>query len=599
MVLGMAMTATDDLTWDIDSLVDGRGAAGVEALLDDARTRAEGLTKHKGQIASFDAARLADFVTELGQIRESLEKAGSYAQLAFSTDTQDPERGALLQRFEERATEISTLLVFWELEWVSLDDAKADELLADERLTFARHYLTVQRRYRDHVLTEAEEKILAEKSVTGRAAWIRLFSDLASAIEPTIDGEATTLEEALSRLSHHDREVRASTAHAITEALQPGIRTRGFIYNMLMQDKATDDRLRRFDNWLEGFNLSQEASDDAVQALVTACKRRYDIAQRWYALKAKVLGVEKLAYYDRGANVIDDDEATDWDEAKSIVLDCYSSFSEEAGGVIKRFFDERWIDVMARPGKMPGAFCASAAASHHPYVMLNYTGKRRDVLVLAHELGHGLHQVLGNSQGPFHHETPLTVAETASVFGETIVFNRLLEQSESPRSRFALLAQKVEGSIATVFRQIAMNQFEERAHTHRRSQGELSIEDMGDAWIETQKEMLGDPVELDDEYRSWWSYVPHFIHVPGYVYSYAFGHLLATSVYGIYEQRGADFVPNYLQMLSAGGSLSPEELAQIVDCDLTDESFWDTGLALIERDIEAAEQAGRDAGILS
>jgi oligoendopeptidase F len=597
----MAMTteAVDELSWDIETLVEGKGAAGVEDLLDEARNKAEGLTEQKGKIASFDAGQMASFVTALGDIREALEKAGSYAQLAFSTDTQDPEKGALLQRFEERATEISTMLVFWELEWVAIDDAKADELLADERLSFARHYLTVQRRYKDHVLTEPEEKILAEKSVTGRSAWIRLHSDLSSAIEVTLDGNAVTLEEALSRLAHHDREIRATAAHAITQALQPGIRTRAFIYNMLMQDKATDDRLRRYDHWLQGFNLSQEASDEAVRALVTAVKKRYDIAQRWYALKAQVLGVDKLAYYDRNANVIDDDETTDWAEAKDIVLECYSSFSDEAGDVIKRFFDNRWIDVMAKQGKVPGAFCAPTAASHNPYVMLNFTGKRRDVLVLAHELGHGLHQALGNSQGPFHHETPLTVAETASVFGESIVFDRLLQQADSPRSCFALLAQKVEGSIATVFRQIAMNQFEDSVHNARRTEGELSLDRLGDLWIETQTEMLGEPVTLDEEYRSWWSYIPHFIHVPGYVYSYAFGHLLATSVYGIYEQRGADFVPNYLEMLSAGGSRSPEDLARIVDCDLTDQSFWDTGLVLIEKDIEAAEAAGRDAGILT
>jgi len=594
----MAMTETDDLTWDIETLVDRRGAAGVEDLLTEARTRAEGLTQHKGQIGSFDAEQLSGFMNELGKIREALEKAGSYAQLAFSTDTQDPEKGALLQRFEERATEISTMLVFWELEWVAVDDDKAAELLADDRLSIARHYLEVQRRYRDHVLTEPEEKILAEKSVTGRSAWVRLHSDLSSAIEVTLEGKAVTLEEALSHLAHHDREVRARAAHAITDALQPGIRTRAFIFNMLMHDKATDDRLRNYDHWLQSFNLSQEASDEAVQALVAAVKKRYDIAQRWYGIKARVLGVDKLAYFDRNANVIDDDESTEWAEAKQIVLDCYSAFSDETGDVVKRFFDNRWIDVMAKPGKVPGAFCAPTAASHNPYVMLNFTGKRRDVLVLAHELGHGLHQALGNRQGPFHHDTPLTVAETASVFGESIVFDRLLQQASSPRSRFALLAQKVEGSIATVFRQMAMNQFEMAVHTARREEGELSLDRFGDLWIETQTEMLGDHVDLDDEYRSWWSYIPHFIHVPGYVYSYAFGHLLATSVYGIYQQRGADFVPSYLEMLSAGGSRSPEDLARVVDCDLTDESFWDTGLVLIEEDIEAAEAAGQEAAIL-
>ena len=327
----MVMAEKDDLSWDIEPLVGGRGAAGVEALLDEARTRAESLTKHKGHIADFDAEQLAAFMDDLGEIREALEKAGSYAQLSFSTDTQDAEKGALLQRFEERATEISTMLVFWELEWVAVDEAKADELLGDDRLSKARHYLTVQRRYKDHVLTEAEEKILSEKSVTGRSAWVRLHSDLSSAIEVDLEGKTVTLEEALSHLADHDRSVRATAAHAVTDALQPGIRTRAFIYNMLMQDKATDDRLRRYDHWLQSFNLSQEASDEAVQALVTSVKKRYDIAQRWYGIKAHVLGLDKLAYFDRNANVIDDDESTEWETAKQIVLDCYSAFSDESG----------------------------------------------------------------------------------------------------------------------------------------------------------------------------------------------------------------------------------------------------------------------------
>jgi oligoendopeptidase F len=595
----MGMAEVDELSWDIDTLVDGRGAEGVEALLVEARTRAERLTGFKGQIETFDAEQLSSVMRELGEIKEALEKAGAYAQLAFSTDTQDPERGALVQLFEERATEISTMLVFFELEWIALPDAKAEELLADPRVGFAHHYLTVQRRYRDHVLSEPEEKMLAEKAVTGRAAWIRLFSDVTAAIEVSLDGETVPLEEAMSRLVLHDRGARVGAAQAVTKALEPGLRTRAFIYNMLMQDKATDDRLRGYDNWLQSFNLSQEASDEAVKALVGAVQSRYDLAQRWYRIKANVLGLDRLAYYDRNAALIDDDETVEWSAAREAVVDCYTSFSQTAGDIIERFFDERWIDVPAKPGKVPGAFCASAAASHHPYVLLNFTGKRRDVLILAHELGHGLHQVLGNSQGPFHHETPLTVAETASVFGESIVFNRLLAQAGSARSRFALLAQKVEGSIATVFRQVAMNGFEEAVHTARRTEGELSVESLGELWIETQRQMLGETVDLGDDYRSWWSYIPHFIHVPGYVYSYAFGHLLATSVYGIYEKRGEPFVSNYLEMLSAGGSRSPEELAQIVDCDLTDPSFWATGLQLIEHDIELAEAAGREAGVLT
>ena len=592
------MATTELPTWDIDTLVDGRGQAGVVQLLDEARERAQKLAENKGKVSTFTGSDLGAFMTELGHIRELVGRAASYARLAFSADTSDEATGALMQMAEERATEIGTMLLFFELEWNALDEATAEELLRDPSVDKARHHLEVLRRFRDHMLTEPEERILAEKSVTSTSAWQRLFTDLTAAIEVDIDGSKVTLEESLSKLLHHDREVRKTTAGAITDALRPGLKTRAFIYNMLAQDKATDDRLRRFEHWLESFNLSQEASDGAVEALVSAVRNRYDLVHRWYALKANILGLEKLAFYDRNAAVTADDAEMEWSEAATVVRDCYQSFSPELGSLVGRFLEERWIDVPARPGKAPGAFCAPTVASHHPYVLLNYTGRRRDALTLAHELGHGVHQALGASQGPFHHSTPLTVAETASVFGETIVFNRLLEMSESAASRFALLAEKVEGAIATVFRQVAMNQFEAKVHNARRTEGELSIARFGDLWFETQSEQLGPPVELHEDYRLWWSYIPHFIHVPGYVYAYAFGQLLAVSVYRIYEERGADFVPSYLEMLSAGGSRSPEELAAIVDCDLTDPAFWDGGLAVIERDVSLAEEAAREAGVL-
>lgn len=585
-------------TWDIEPLVEGRGEAGVEALLVEARERATALAQKKGRVEGFDADDLVGFMTEYGEIQELVGRAGSYANLVFSADTRDPRHGALLQKVQERATEIATLLLFFELEWNELSEERAKDLLAAPELGFARHHLEVLRRFRDHMLSEPEERILVEKSVTGKSAWVRLFSDLTADLEVELDGEKRTLEEALSRLTLPDREQRRQAASAVTASLGDGLKTRAFIYNMLLQDKATDDRLRRYESWLQSFNLSQEASDEAVEALVSAVRARYELPQRWYALKAKLLDLDRLAYFDRSAPVTDDDTKVEWDEAQDLVLDCYTSFSERAGDVVERFFSERWIDVEARPGKVPGAFCAPTVASHHPYVLLNYTGRRRDVLTLAHELGHGLHQELGRKQGPFHHTTPLTVAETASVFGETIAFNRLLDLSDSPESRFMLLAEKVEDAIGTVFRQVAMNAFEERVHTSRRSEGELSIERLGDLWIETQTEMLGSAVDLDDEYRIWWSYIPHFIHVPGYVYAYAFGFLLATSVYGVYEQRGPDFVPSYLDMLGAGGSRSPEELARLVDCDLTDPSFWDRGLSMIERDIDAVEAAARDASLV-
>jgi oligoendopeptidase F len=371
---------------------------------------------------------------------------------------------------------------------------------------------------------------------------------------------------------------------------------RAFAFNTLLADKMVDDRLRKYPNWLAARNLSNEASDESVQALVEAVRNRYELPRRWYRLKAQMLGLDRLADYDRMAAVTQETERVEWPEAKALVLDAYSSFSDELGALVTRFFDERWIDGPVRPGKRGGAFCSYGVPSVHPFVMLNYTHLRRDVLTLAHELGHGVHAALAGRQGVFHMATPLTMAETASVFGESLVFRRLLEQASSPESRLALLAESIEGSIATVFRQVAMNRFEHLAHNERRSSGELSVDRIGELWAESQEELLGDAVEVTDGYRSWWSYVPHFISTPGYVYAYAYGQLLALAVYGRYEEEGEAFVPAYLELLSAGGSRSPEELGRIVGVDLADPGFWDTGLSLVERQLEAAEAAAHESG---
>jgi oligoendopeptidase F len=390
--------------------------------------------------------------------------------------------------------------------------------------------------------------------------------------------------------------VRRAAAEAVTAALAPGLRTRAFVFNTLLADKATDDRLRRYPTWLAARNLANEASDESVQALLDAVRGRYEIPRRWYRLKAKLLGLEKLADYDRMAAISQDEVTFSFRQAREIVLDCYSSFSPELGEQARRFFVGRQIDAPVRPSKRGGAFCASAVPSVHPYVMLNYTARRRDVLTLAHELGHAVHVALAARQGIFQQSTPLTLAETASVFGETIVFGRLLEEDTAPSSRLALLAENLEDTIATVFRQVAMNRFEELVHTARRQQGELAVDRFGELWAASQAEMLGDSVELTDGYRSWWSYIPHFIASPGYVYAYAYGQLLALSVYERYEQIGPEFVPCYLELLAAGGSRSPEELGEIVGVDLADPGFWEAGLDLVERQLLEAEAAARDAG---
>jgi len=589
----------EDVAWDLSPLVHGEDEAGADRLLEEATTRAQAFAdNYAGRLAGLDGPAFATAIAELQEISELASRAGNYAMLRFSVDTADPALGALLQRVQEKSTAIETLLLFFELEWAALDDARADELLQSDGIDTARHFLRSARRYRPHLLSEPEEKILAEKAVSGSSAWSRLFSEQVSALTVDLPGEdePVTLDDALARLMSPDREVRRTTAESVTAALAPGLRTRAFIFNTLLHDKAVDDRLRHYPNWLAARNLSNEASDESVQALLSAVRNRYELPRRWYRLKAQLLGIDRLADYDRMAAVTqDEDDPVEWEQAKELVLDSYAAFTPELGDPARAFFDEQRIDAPPRPAKRGGAFAAYTVPTEHPYLMLNYTAKRRDVLVLAHEMGHGLHAELARPRGVLEQHTPLTLAETASVFGETLVFRRLLEQSATPESRLSLLAESIEGSIATVFRQTAMNGFEELVHTCRRQEGELSVDRINELWTRSQEEMLGDSVQITEGYRTWWSYVPHFIATPGYVYAYAYGQLLALSIYKRYVDEGESFVPSYLELLRAGGSRSPEELGAMVGIDLADPGFWDSGLALVEAQLEEAEQAANEA----
>jgi oligoendopeptidase F len=588
------------IIWDLEPLL---GDVAVDALLDEADALVDQIEAARGTIADLDAGGLADLMHLFERYQDVIGRVGSYSGLSFSEDTADPARGALMAKVQERGTAQSSRLIFLELEWVAVPDEQADAIVADDRLAFCRHYLITARRYRDHVLTEPEERVLTDTSMSGASAWVRLFDELTSAIELTLpgpDGEPSTapLEQGLAMLQHPDREVRARAAAAVTEGLAPGLRTRAYIFNTLLLDKSVNDRLRNYGSWISSRNLANEASDESVAALVEAVVKRYEVPQRWYALKAGILGIDKLADYDRMASVASDESHISWSAAKELVLDAYGSFSPRMADIASRFFDERWIHAPVVPGKRPGAFCAYTVPSHHPYVLLNWTGRARDVATLAHELGHGLHAWLARDQGVFHQTTPLTLAETASVFGETVTNNALLATLDDADARFALLAATLEDSIATVFRQVAMNRFEASVHTRRREVGELSVEDFGDLWAESQEAMLGDSVEVTEGYRTWWSYIPHFIGTPGYVYAYAYGQLLALSVYARYEERGADFVPAYLELLSSGGSMSPGDLGRIVDCDLADPAFWDAGLDIVAGQLDKAVDAARAAGRL-
>ena len=590
-----------DVTWDIDSILpDG---ATPDELFDRADSLADELASLRGTVGRLDAGGLADAMHTMADIQDLVSRAGYHAMLAFSTATDDPARGAAMAASQERSTAIGTKLIFFDLEWAAADDDHAAAVLADARLDFCRHHLENLRLSRPYLLSEPEETILAEKSQSGFAAWTRLFDELTSAI--TLDlpeemgGSGVPLMQGLSMMQHPDREVRRQLADAVTAGLAPGLRTRAFLFNTLLLDKSIDDRLRGYPTWISSRNLANEASDESVQALVDAVVDSYSIAQRWYELKAKVLGLDRLADYDRMASVAATERKIGWSEGTQIVRDAYRSFSPELAGIVDRFIDESWIDAPVRPGKRGGAFAAGVSPGHHPYVLLNWTSTTRDVATLAHELGHGVHFYLAREQGIFHQSTPLTLAETASVFGETVTSNRLLSMIDDPNERFALLASSLEDSIATVFRQIAMNRFEDACHTARRTEGELSVERIGEFWAETQTAMLGDSVEVTDGYRTWWSYVPHFIGSPGYVYAYAYGQLLALSVYARYREEGDDFVPAYLDLLRAGGSDTPEHLARIVDCDLADPDFWRNGLSIVEGQLTAAEDAARAAGRLA
>lgn len=588
--------------WNLDPLVEGRGAEGTLELLAEARERSVAFAeKYRAKVADLDAAGLVAAMRELEEIFDRVGRAGSYASLWFTVDTADPERGALLQQVQERGAEIETSLIFFELEWNELEDEDAEALLEVEELEFCRHHLRTSRRYRPHQLTELEERILTEVEVTGRSAFGRLFTEQISSVTVSLPDadEPMPLMEALSRLQDPDRERRAEAAAGVTEALKDGLRTRAYIFNTLLQDKSTKDRLRSYEHWLAARNLSNEAPDESVEALIEAVVSHYELARRWYRLKAKLLGLEKLAHYDRMAPIAAKEQRIGYADARELVLDCYRGFSPELGEAAAGFFDGDYIDAPPGPGKRGGAFCAYTVPSAHPYVMLNYTSRSGDVLTMAHELGHGVHAYLAaKEQSLFQVSTPLTVAETASIFGETIVLERLLDEAPDAEARLSLLAESLDGAVAAVFRQVAMNRFEHRIHSERRSSGELSTDAFAEAWLETQADLLGDSVEPADEYGSWWSYVPHFVDTPGYVYAYAYGNLLALSVYRRYQETGAEFVPSYLELLSAGGSRSPEDLGAIVGVDLTDPNFWTSGLDLIEAQLDAAEKAASEAGRL-
>ena len=583
------LTGAEDIAWDLSDLYDGGDDSRLEADVQDADEAAAAFRdRYHGNVAELSASELREAIEERERIESILTRAIYYAHLWFSTDMADPARGALVARLTEKGAALDTQLLFFGLEIADLEDDAAEALIEDPELEKWRHWLRSLRKFRPYLLSEPEEKIFTEKSVSGVSAWGRLYEELLGALRVQLDGDEIALEEAMSKLYSSDRDLRRRAAEGVSEALAPGLRTRTYVFNTIVLDKSIDDRLRGYETWISSRNLRNETSDEAVQALVDATVARYDVPQRYYRLKAKLLGLDRLTFYDRFAPIADDPTKVSWDEAKDTVLGAYSDFAQETGDIVERFFHESWIDAPVRENKRTGAFCATTIPDRHPYILMNFTGDRRSILTLAHELGHGLHGVLSSPLGLFNADTPLTTAETASVFGEALTFRRLLALEEDPRKRLNLLAGRIEDSIATVFRQITMNRFEDLVHNERRNQGELSMERVEELWLDTQRMMFDDSVEIDG-YGNWWSYIPHFMSTPGYVYAYAYGFLFALAIFRRYEQEGEAMVEPYLDVLRAGGSKSPEELAQIVGLDLTDPKIWESGIDALASELDEAE----------
>jgi len=587
-------TGAETVIWDLSIFYQGPDDPAIAADMERVSAMADDFaSRYRGRVAQLSAGEMVEAMQAMEAIYDLSGRISSYAGLEFSTDTLNPTFGALLQKVQEHGSQIAQKLLFFDLEWKAAPQEVIDRLLADPALGKYRHPLETELRYRPYTLSEPEEKILVEKAVTGRTAWTRFFTQIMGALRFDYEGEALNQSQILRKLHEVDRETRRKAADSITAGLNTKMMELTFIFNVLAADKASDDRLRGYPSWISSRNLANKAPDEVVEALVAAVTSNYDIVAQHYDLKRRLLGYETLFDYDRYAPlaIAESGRHYTWDEARQIVLDAYTAFSPRLGTIAQRFFDERWIHAALLPNKRGGAFASPTVPSAHPFVFINYTGVARDVMTLAHELGHGLHMYLSaEAQGITGLYTPLTTAEMASVFGEMLVFTDLMARETDPAARLRMLMQKLEDSFATVFRQIAMNRFEDAMHTARRAEGELSTERLNELWLTTQRAMFGDSVTLRPEYATWWSYIPHFLNTPGYVYAYAFGELLVLALFNLYRQRGADFVPQYLDVLAAGDSDYPANILARVGVDLSDPGFWTQGLAAL-RDLLAQEMA--------
>jgi oligoendopeptidase F len=591
-------TGAEDVLWDLSVFYPSTDAPAIQADLDKVQAMAdEFAAKYRGKVATLDSEEMVDALIEQEAIADASGRIGSFAFLNYATDTADPKLGALVQKITEAGSQLSQKLLFFDLEWKEVPDEQAQKLLADPTLGKYKHPLEAERRYKPYMLSEAEEKILVDKSVTGSNAWVRLFTQITSAMRYTYDGEQLTQSQILAKLHDTDRETRQKAADSLTEGLRSRSMELTYIFNVLAADKASDDKRRGYESWISSRNLSNKAPDEVVEALIKAVTSRYELVARHYNLKRILLGYDELYDYDRYAPIPVKGEESEysWSEAREVVENAYNAFSPRLGGIVKEFFDGNWIHAALMPNKRGGAFASPTVPSAHPFVFMNFTGQTRDVMTLAHELGHGMHMYLSaEAQGITGLYTPLTTAEMASTFGEMLTFTELTAKEPDPAARLSMLAGKIEDSFATIFRQISMNRFENGLHTARRTEGELSTERISEIWMQSQKDMFQGSVNLRDQYALWWSYVPHFLGSPGYVYAYSFGELLVLALFNLYQKKGASFVPQYIDVLAAGDSDYPDRILAKAGINLSDPAFWDEGLDALQMLVEQEEALAKE-----
>jgi len=585
--------------WNLTHLYPGMESAefarDCDAMVEECKAFA---ARYKGKLGDLTAGRQAatalyEAIRTYEAIEDRMGRIISYAGLIYSTDTTNPAHGKFYGDTQEKVTNASSDLLFFTLELNLVDDAVLDALMEQAPLDHYKPWLVDLRRDKPHQLEDRVEQLFHEKSSTGRAAWNRLFDETLASLRFEIDGESLPMEQALTRFQDADENKRKAAAMAIAKTLGENVRLFTLITNTLAKDKEISDRWRHFEDVADSRHLANRVEREVVDAMVAAVEAAHPrLSHRYYALKAKWFGKEKLEFWDRNAPLPKvPQRAISWDEARDTVLDAYAGFAPEMANIARRFFDEGWIDAPARPGKAPGAFAHPTVPSAHPYVLVNYLGKPRDVMTLAHELGHGVHQVLAGPNGALMAPTPLTLAETASVFGEMLTFRKLLAATTDPVQRKALLASKVEDMINTVVRQIAFYTFERKVHTERRA-GELTSDRLNEIWMEVQAKSLGPAINLSAGYETFWSYIPHFIHSPFYVYAYSFGDCLVNSLYGVYQKADPKFVENYFALLAAGGTKHHSELLAPFGLDARDPAFWQIGISVIEgmiAELEAME----------